>query len=134
MADPGGAVDPARRTDGRTRAGRQFGSIDAIEEASVDALAAVDGVGPTIAASVRAWFEVDWHRAIVAKWRAAGVRLAEENFDPTRAAARLLAGVAVVITGTLPGFSRDEAAEAVGQAGGKVTASVSKKTSFVVAG
>jgi DNA ligase (NAD+) len=112
----------------------EFGSIDAIEAANVDALAAVEGVGPTIAASVRDWFTEDWHRAIVDKWRAAGVRLAEEDFDPSRAAARLLAGVSVVITGTLPGLSRDEAGEAVRQAGGKVTSSVSKKTDFVVAG
>jgi len=112
----------------------EFGSLDAIEAANVDALAAVDGVGPTIAASLRDWFAVDWHRAIVSKWRDAGVRLEDEDFDPTRAAARLLAGVSVVITGTLEGFSRDEAGEAVRQAGGKVTSSVSKKTDFVVAG
>jgi DNA ligase (NAD+) len=112
----------------------EFGSIEAIEAGGVDALAAVDGVGPTIAASVRDWFTVDWHRAIVSKWRDAGVRLADEGFDPSRAAARLLAGVSVVITGTLDGFSREEAAEAVRQAGGKVTSSVSKKTGFVVAG
>jgi DNA ligase (NAD+) len=112
----------------------EFGSLDAIEAANEDALAAVDGVGPTIAKSLRDWFAVDWHRAIVEKWRAAGVRLADEDCDPTRAAARALAGVSVVITGTLAGFSRDEAAEAVRQAGGKVTSSVSKKTSFVVAG
>jgi DNA ligase (NAD+) len=112
----------------------EFGSLDRIEEASVDALAAVDGVGPTIAASLREWFAVDWHRAIVAKWREAGVRLEDPDWDPNRAAARLLAGVSVVITGTLEGMNRDEAAEAVRQAGGKVTASVSKKTNFVVAG
>jgi len=112
----------------------EFGSLDAIEAASADALAAVDGVGPTIAASLRDWFTEDWHRAIVAKWREAGVRLADPDFDPHRAAARLLAGVSVVITGTLPGFSRDEASEAVRAAGGKVTSSVSKKTDFVVAG
>jgi DNA ligase (NAD+) len=112
----------------------EFGSLEAIEAGGVDALAAVDGVGPTIAASVRDWFTVDWHRAIVSKWRDAGVRLADEGFDPSRAAARLLAGVSVVITGTLDGFSREEAAEAVRQAGGKVTSSVSKKTGFVVAG
>jgi DNA ligase (NAD+) len=112
----------------------EFGSLDAIEEARVDALAAVDGVGPTIATSLRDWFTVDWHRAIVAKWRQAGVRLEDEGFDPSRAAARLLAGVTVVITGTLESFSRDEAGEAVRQAGGKVTSSVSKKTDFVVAG
>src|SRR5215468_5462635 len=112
----------------------EFGSLDAIEAASVDALAAVDGVGPTIAASLREWFAVDWHQAIIAKWRDAGVRLEDPDWDPNRAAARLLAGVTVVVTGTLEGFSREEAAEAVRQAGGKVTSSVSKKTDFVVAG
>ena len=112
----------------------EFGSLEAIEAASVDALAAVDGVGPTIAASLRDWFTEEWHRDIVAKWRQAGVRLADPDFDPNRAAARLLAGVSVVITGTLPSFSREEAAEAVRAAGGKVTSSVSKKTDFVVAG
>ena len=112
----------------------EFGSLEAIEAASVDALAAVEGVGPTIAASVRDWFTVDWHRAIISKWRDAGVRLEDAGFDPSRAAARLLAGVSVVITGTLAEFSRDEAGEAVRQAGGKVTSSVSKKTDFVVAG
>ena len=112
----------------------EFGSLDRIEEASVDALAAVDGVGPTIAASLREWFGVDWHRAIVAKWRDAGVQLEDPGWDPNRAAARLLAGVSVVITGTLEGMTRDEAGEAVRAAGGKVTSSVSKKTNFVVAG
>jgi DNA ligase (NAD+) len=111
-----------------------FGSVDAIAAASPDALAIVDGVGPTIAASVAEWFTVDWHVAIVDKWRAAGVQLATPGFDPSAAAARLLAGVTVVITGTLGGFTRDEAAEAVRAAGGKVSSSVSKKTNFVVAG
>jgi len=111
-----------------------FGSLDAIAEASPDALAIVDGVGPTIANAVVEWFTVDWHQAIVAKWRAAGVQLETPGFDPSAAASRLLAGVTVVITGTLPTYSRDEAAEAVRAAGGKVTSSVSKKTSFVVAG
>jgi DNA ligase (NAD+) len=111
-----------------------FGSVDAIAAASPDALAIVDGVGPTIAASVMEWFTVDWHAEIVAKWRAAGVQLATPGFDPSAAASRVLAGVTVVITGTLPGLSRDEAAEAVRAAGGKVSSSVSKKTNFVVAG
>jgi DNA ligase (NAD+) len=111
-----------------------FGSLDAIAVASPDALAIVDGVGPTIAASVAEWFTVDWHGEIVAKWRAGGVQLETPGFDPSAAASRLLAGVTVVITGTLPGISRDEAAEAVRAAGGKVSSSVSKKTSFVVAG
>ncbi len=111
-----------------------FGSVDAIATASPDALAIVDGVGPTIAASVVEWFTVDWHGAIVAKWRASGVQLDTPGFDPSAAASRVLAGVTVVITGTLPGISRDEAAEAVRAAGGKVSSSVSKKTNFVVAG
>ena len=111
-----------------------FGSVDAIAAASPDALAIVDGVGPTIAASVVEWFTVDWHAEIVAKWRAAGVQLDTPGFDPSAAAGRVLAGVTVVITGTLPGISRDEAAEAVRAAGGKVSSSVSKKTNFVVAG
>ena len=111
-----------------------FGSVDAIAAASADALAIVDGVGPTIAASVVEWFTVAWHVAIVDKWRLAGVQLATPGFDPSTAASRLLAGVTVVITGTLPGLTRDEAAEAVRAAGGKVSSSVSKKTNFVVAG
>jgi DNA ligase (NAD+) len=111
-----------------------FGSLDAISSASPDALAIVEGVGPTIAASVVEWFTVDWHREIVAKWRAAGVQLETPGFDPSAASARLLAGVTVVITGTLPSLTRDEAAEAVRAAGGKVASSVSKKTAYVVAG
>src|ERR1700689_5306089 len=112
----------------------EFGSLEAIEASNVDARAAVDGVGPRIAASVRDWFTVDWHRAIIAKWRDAGVRLEDAGFDPSRAAARVLAGVSVVITGTLAEFNREGAAEAVRQAGGKGTSSVSKKTEFVGAG
>ena len=111
-----------------------FGSLDAIASASPDALAIVEGVGPTIAASVVEWFTVDWHQAIVDKWRAADVQLATPGFDPSAASSRLLAGVTVVITGTLSGLSRDEAAEAVRAAGGKVSSSVSKKTNYVVAG
>jgi DNA ligase (NAD+) len=111
-----------------------FGSLDAIATASPDALAIVDGVGPTIAASVVQWFGVDWHGAIVDNWRAAGVQLDTPGFDPSAAASRLLAGLTVVITGTLPNLSRDEAAESVRAAGGKVSSTVSKKTNYVVAG
>jgi DNA ligase (NAD+) len=119
-----------------------FGSVDAIAAAPADLLVDVDEVGPTIAASVQDWFGVDWHAAIVAKWRAAGVQLAQEGFtggvlaarEGAAAAAGPLAGITVVITGTLAGRTRDEAAEAVQSRGGKVSGSVSKKTSFVVAG
>ena len=113
----------------------EFGSLDAIATAPADRLAAVDGVGPTIAASIADWFGVDWHVAIVDKWRAAGVRLAEEGAAGGGGAdARPLAGVTVVLTGTLAGLTRDEAAGAVTARGGKVASSVSKKTSFVVSG
>jgi DNA ligase (NAD+) len=120
----------------------QFGSVDAITAASAEELAAVDGVGPTIAASVIEWFGVDWHQAIVAKWRDSGVQLATPGWTPPPApeagpgagAGGPLAGVTVVITGSLDEFSRDEAAEAVQALGGKVTASVSKKTAFLIAG
>jgi DNA ligase (NAD+) len=119
-----------------------FGSVDAIAAAPDDLLTAVDDVGPTIAASLRDWFAVDWHEEIVRKWRDAGVDLADPGFtggvlaarEGAAAAAGPLAGVTVVITGTLEGFTRDEAAEAVQQRGGKVAGSVSKKTGFVVAG
>jgi DNA ligase (NAD+) len=117
----------------------EFGSLDVIAAAPAERLAAVDGVGPTIAASLADWFGVDWHAAIVDKWRAAGVQFgtarAEADGEPGGSGgARPLAGVTVVITGTLAGFTRDEAAEAVTARGGKTASSVSKKTSFVVAG
>ncbi|MDQ4103993.1 MAG: NAD-dependent DNA ligase LigA [Actinomycetota bacterium] len=110
---------------------REFRSLRAIEEADEQALAAVDGVGPTIAAAVREWFTVDWHREVVAKWRAAGVRMEEPVDDSV---GRHLEGLSIVITGSLGGFSRDEAAEAIAERGGRAAGSVSKKTAFVVVG
>jgi DNA ligase (NAD+) len=113
-----------------------FGSVDAIAGASAQTLTLVDEVGPTIAGSVIDWFGVDWHRAIVEKWRDAGVQLADPGYQGNGPAAGggPLAGVTVVLTGTLAGRTRDEAAEAITALGGKVSGSVSKKTSFVVAG
>ncbi len=110
---------------------RHFRSMEAIEAASEEELSSVDGVGPTIAASIREWFAVDWHREVVRKWADAGVRMAEEAVDE---GPRPLEGLTVVVTGTLAGFSRDQAAEAVQSRGGKVSGSVSKRTSFVVVG
>ncbi len=112
----------------------EFGSVDAIVAATAEQLTATDDVGPTIAASVIDWFGVDWHQEIVRKWRAAGVALADPDFAGGSRAARPLTGLTVVITGALAGFSRAEAGEAVQKLGGKVAGSVSKKTSFVVAG
>ena len=108
-----------------------FGDLDAIMAATEQQLADVEGVGSTIAAALREWFDVDWHRAIVQKWQAAGVRMADERdsgVEPT------LVGLTIVVTGSLAGFSRDEAKEAIIARGGKAAGSVSKKTSFVVAG
>ena len=110
---------------------REFGSLESIAAAPAEELVRANGVGPTIAQAVVEWFSVDWHRAIVDKWRAAGVRMAEERID---AGPRPLDGVTVVVTGSLVDFSRDEASEAIASRGGKVSGSVSKKTGFVVVG
>jgi DNA ligase (NAD+) len=109
----------------------EFGSLDAIVAASEEELAAVEGVGPTIAAAVTDWFTVDWHRTIVDKWRAAGVRMADERDASIE---RTLDGLSIVVTGSLTGYSRDEAKEAIIARGGKAAGSVSKKTAYVVAG
>ncbi|MEU6560477.1 NAD-dependent DNA ligase LigA [Nocardia nova] len=109
----------------------ELGSLAAIEAATVEELTVVDGVGPIIATAVREWFTVDWHRAIVAKWRAAGVRMEDERDESIE---RNLTGLSIVVTGSLQGFSRDEAKEAILVRGGKAAGSVSKKTAFVVIG
>ncbi|MGW7284833.1 NAD-dependent DNA ligase LigA [Streptomyces sp. NPDC054847] len=112
---------------------REFRSIDRIEQATEEELAAVDGVGPTIAAALKQWFEEDWHREILRKWRAAGVRM-EEHGPGEDAGPRPLEGLTVVVTGTLENHTRDGAKEALQSLGAKVAGSVSKKTSFVVVG
>lgn len=109
----------------------EFGSLDRIENASVEELAAVDGVGGTIAAAVVAWFAVDWHRDIVEKWRAAGVTMEDERDESI---VRNLEGLSIVVTGSLDGFTRDGAKEAILIRGGKAAGSVSKKTAYVVIG
>ncbi|WUI35020.1 NAD-dependent DNA ligase LigA [Nocardia sp. NBC_00416] len=109
----------------------EFGSLERIEQASLEELAAAEGVGPTIATAVAEWFAVDWHRAIVDKWRASGVRMADERDELIP---RTLEGLSIVVTGSLEGFSRDGAKEAILQRGGKAAGSVSKKTAFVVIG
>ena len=109
----------------------EYGSLDAIMAASEEELSVVEGVGPTIAAAVTEWFTVDWHRAIVDKWRTAGVRMADER---DASIDRTLEGLSIVVTGSLTGFSRDDAKEAIVARGGKAAGSVSKKTAYVVAG
>jgi len=108
-----------------------FGDLDAIVAASTEELATVDGVGTTIAAALTEWFTVDWHRAIVDKWTSAGVRTADER---DASVPRFLEGLTIVVTGSLAGFSRDAAKEAIIARGGKAAGSVSKKTDYVVAG
>ncbi|MFI9243121.1 NAD-dependent DNA ligase LigA [Streptomyces sp. NPDC053086] len=112
---------------------REFRSVDRIEQATEEELAATDGVGPIIAAALKEWFAEDWHREIVRKWKAAGVPLEEESSGGEEGP-RPLEGLTVVVTGTLENFTRDGAKEALQGQGAKVTGSVSKKTSFVVVG
>lgn len=112
---------------------REFRSVDRIEEATEEELATTEGVGPIIAASLKEWFAEDWHREIIRKWRAAGVRMEDEGADEDRGP-RPLEGLTVVVTGTLEHHTRDGAKEQLQSRGAKVTGSVSKKTSFVVVG
>jgi len=113
----------------------EFGSADAIRRASEADLAAAEGVGPTIAESVRRWFDAEpdagWHNEIVDKWSAAGVRMEDERDETTP---RTLDGLTIVVTGSLVDFSRDGAKEAIVSRGGKASSSVSKKTDYVVVG
>jgi len=110
---------------------KAFGSVDAIMGASIDELAAVDGVGEIIAQSIIEWFEVDWHQEIIRKWRAAGVSLVDTfvNTNP-----QTLAGLTLVVTGSLEAFTRDGVDEVITLHGGKSSGSVSKKTDYVVVG
>ncbi|AXI79554.1 NAD-dependent DNA ligase LigA [Peterkaempfera bronchialis] len=111
---------------------REFRSLERIGEAGEEELAATEGVGPTIAAAITQWFAEDWHREIVRRWEAAGVRLEEEAVADE--GPRPLEGLTVVVTGTLASHTRDGAKEALVSRGAKVTGSVSKKTAFVVVG
>ena len=110
----------------------EFGSLAAIAQASADDLARVEGVGATIAHSLIEWFQVSWHQDIIDAWRAAGVSFEDAPTALTEGGA--LSGLTIVVTGSIPGFSRDGAEEAVRAAGGKPTSSVSKNTTLVVAG
>jgi DNA ligase (NAD+) len=112
---------------------RAFRSIDRIEQATEEELKNTDGVGPIVAAAVKQWFAEDWHREIIRKWKAAGVRMADEGAGEDEGP-RPLEGLTVVVTGTLEHHTRDGAKEALQSRGAKVTGSVSKKTSFVVVG
>jgi len=117
-------------TAARALAGH-FASMERIRAASLEELSGVEGVGPVIAEAVQEWFAVDWHVAIVQRWAQAGVRMVDA-VDESRP--RTLAGLTIVVTGSLEGFSRDEAKEAIVSRGGKSAGTVSKKTDYVVMG
>ena len=111
---------------------RHFGSLDAIMDASEEQLLAVADVGPTVAHSLRTFFDQPHNREVVAQLRACGVHW--EEGAPAEIAPQPLAGMSLVLTGTLPTLSRDQAKDLIEAAGGKVAGSVSKKTAYVVAG
>ena len=114
-----------------------FGSLDNIRKATREELAAVEGVGGIIADALLDWFAVDWHQDIIKRWGDAGVRFETPGHPGPGAAGASdgpLAGLTVVATGSLDGFSREGAIEAIIAAGGKAASSVSKKTDFVAAG
>ena len=105
--------------------------MEAIRAATEEELAAAEGVGPTIAEAVIAWFAVDWHRAIVDAWEAAGVSMADERDESIT---RTLEGLTIVATGSLQHYTRDSVKEAIISRGGKAAGSVSRKTDYVVVG
>ncbi|MCI5825917.1 MAG: helix-hairpin-helix domain-containing protein [Arcanobacterium sp.] len=114
----------------------RFPTLDAMIAAGVDGLASVPGVGEVIAQSFISWFEEPWHREIVRQWRAAGVTFADSASDVAAAAQvpRTLAGMTIVATGTLVGYTRDGVKEAIESHGGKAAGSVSKRTTAVLVG
>jgi DNA ligase (NAD+) len=113
---------------------RAFADLDAIVAASEEELTAIDGVGPTIAQSLQRWFAIDRNARLIKRLREAGVNFTGEPAPVVSAQDATLAGMTFVLTGTLEQRSRDEAAAEIAARGGKVTGSVSKKTSYVVVG
>ena len=110
---------------------RQFRTLEAIVGATPEQLEEIDGIGPEISRSVAEWIEDDANRSLVEKLKAVGVRVADPEPE---ARPQTLAGLTVVVTGSLADYSRDSATAAVEGLGGKVTGSVSAKTSVLVAG
>ena len=109
----------------------KFGSIANIQKASAQELADIDGVGQVMAEAIVEWFSIDWHKQIIKKWEKAGVALVDA---PKEKIKQTLAGLTLVVTGSLVDFTRDGAAEAITSRGGKASSSVSSKTDFLVAG
>ncbi len=109
----------------------EFGSLEKLASASVEEIAAIDGVGATMAEAISEWFAVDWHKRIVERWTAAGVTV---HFVDTNTAPQTLAGLTFVVTGGLESFTRDGIAETITAHGGKASSSVSKKTNYLLVG
>ncbi|MDN5858023.1 MAG: NAD-dependent DNA ligase LigA [Pseudonocardia sp.] len=130
ITSDGSAGENDDQMDEQIERGAARAQAKALQEALAP-LAGVEGVGPTIAAALRDWLSVDWHREVVEKWRAAGVRMVDEVDESVP---RTLEGLSIVVTGSMDRFSRDEAKEAITARGGRAASSVSKKTAFVVAG
>jgi DNA ligase (NAD+) len=108
-----------------------LGSMEKISKASAVELAEIDGVGATIAESIVEWFSIDWHRAIISKWSAAGVAMVDA---PVKKMPQTLVGLTFVVTGGLNDFTRDGIAQTIADHGGKASSSVSKKTDYVLVG
>jgi len=111
-----------------------FPDIDALHSATDEELSGVPGLGSILATSIREWFAVDWHREIVRKWQEAGAMLPTEAAEPAEQLPQTLEGLTIVVTGSLPGYTRDGATDAIVARGGKAVGSVSKGTDFVVVG
>lgn len=114
-----------------------FGSLEAIRSATKEEVAEIDGIGETIAETLHEWFEVDWHQEIVQRWADAGVQWSIPGHPGpggSQERSGVLAGLTVVATGTLEGFTRESATDAIIAAGGKAASSVSKNTDYVAAG
>ena len=109
----------------------EFGSLEKLATASVEEIAAIDGVGATMAEAISEWFAFDWHKRIVERWTAAGVTV---HFVDTNTAPQTLAGLTFVVTGGLESFTRDGIAETITAHGGKASSSVSKKTDYLLVG
>lgn len=108
-----------------------FSSMKALRSASLEELSTIEGVGPTIAASLVQWFEVDWHRELIDEWAKDGVSMVDE---PAETVSAILQGLAIVVSGAMPGYDRESAKDAIIKRGGRATSSVSRKTDLVVAG
>lgn len=109
----------------------QFNSILELAQSDVAKISAVPGIGEVVAMGIVEWFNEPWHQEILNKWQAAGVELVQEA--PAQGE-QTLSGLSIVVTGTLTGFSRESAAEAITSRGGKASGSVSKNTDYVVVG